>query len=319
MLASGKYAMKIDRLLSIVVYLLNRELVSAGELAKHFEVSARTIQRDMEAINLAGIPVISVQGPSGGYGIMENFKLDRRLVTPDDLFYIITALKGIAEQLDDGHIDDTLEKMKGLLPPSSGEPFKRRQEKLFIDFSMLGGGPAQREAFRVVQAAVEEGRLLEFEYTSNRLERITRIVEPMTVVFKWRSWYLFGYCTLRGDYRLFRTSRIRKPRILAERFRRRELGFEEFSRDYDPEKAGKLVQMLLRFSPEMAPIVEEFHNAEDLKRREDGSLDVRMAMPEDGWMYGYILSYGPFVEVLEPERLRALIRESAGKIAQIYE
>ncbi len=319
MLAGGKSAMKIDRLLSIVVYLLNRDLVSAGELAKRFEVSGRTIQRDMEAINLAGIPVISVQGPSGGYGIMESFKLDRRLVTPDDLFYIITALKGIAEQLDDSHIDDTLEKMRGLLPPSSGEPFKRRQEKLFIDFSMLGGGPAQREAFRVVQAAVEEGRLLEFEYTSNRLERMTRVVEPMTVVFKWRSWYLFAYCRLRGDYRLFRTSRIRKPIMREEHFRRRELDFEEFTRDNDPEKTGKLVGMLLRFSPEMAPFVEEFHNEEDLERRKDGSLVVRLAMPEDSWMYGYILSYGPFVEVLEPEHLRALIKEAAGKIAQIYE
>lgn len=319
MLAPRERAVKIDRLLSIVVYLLNRELASAGELAKRFEVSARTIQRDMEAINLAGIPVMSVQGPSGGYGIMKSFKLDRRLVTPDDLFYIITALEGIAGQLDDGQIDDTLEKMKGLLPPSPGEPFRRRQEKLFIDFSMLGGGPAQREAFRVVQAAVEEGRLLEFEYTSNRLERMTRVVEPMTVVFKWRSWYLFAYCRLRGDYRLFRTSRIRNPVMLGERFRRRELGFEEFSRDYDPEKTGKLVEILLRFSPEMAPLVEEFHNEEDLERREDGSLVVRMAMPEDGWMYGYILSYGHFVEVLEPERLRVLIKESADKIARIYE
>lgn len=311
--------MKIDRLLSIVVYLLNRDLASAGELARRFEVSARTIQRDMEAINLAGIPVMSVQGPSGGYGIMDGFKLDRRLVTPDDLFYIITALKGIAEQLDDGQLDGTLEKMRGLLPPASGEPFRRRQEKLHIDFSMLGGGPAQRDSFRVVQAAVEEARLLEFEYTSNRLERLSRVVEPMTVVFKWRSWYLFAYCRLRGDYRLFRTSRIRKPVMLGEGFRRRDLSFEDFSRDYEPGKTGRLVDMVLRFAPELAPIVEEFHNEEDLERREDGSLVVRMSMPEDGWAYGYILSYGPFVEVLEPERLRRIIKESAGKIADIYE
>lgn len=311
--------MKIDRLLSIVVYLLNRELVSAAELARRFEVSARTIQRDMEAINLAGIPILSVQGPSGGYGIMDSFKMDRRLVTPDDLFYIITALKGISEQLDDGQLDDTLEKMRGLLPAASGEPFKRRQERLFIDFSMLGGGPAQRDAFRVVQAAVEEGRLLEFEYTSNRLERLSRVVEPMTVVFKWRAWYLFGYCRLRGDYRLFRTSRIRRPLILDEGFARRDLSFEAFSRDYDPEKTGNLVDILLRFSPEMAAVVEEFHNEEDMERQKDGSLVVRLSMPEDGWTYGYILSYGHFVEVLEPEGLRRIIKESVGKIAEIYE
>lgn len=311
--------MKIDRLLSIVVYLLNRELASASALAERFGVSTRTIQRDMEAINLAGIPVMSVQGPSGGYGIMDGFKLDRRLVSPDDLFYIVTALGGIAGTLDDGHIAGALEKVRGLLPRSGDEGLRRREERLHVDFSALGGGPAQRDSFRVVQAAVEDGRLLEFEYTSNRLESTRRVVEPMTVVFKWRAWYLFGYCRLRGDYRLFRASRIRRPRMLSERFARRDKSFEEFQRDYDPADAGSLVEMRLRFSPEMAPLVEEFHNEEDIERRDDGSIVVRMAMPEDGWMYGYVLSYGHFVEVLEPERLRAVIKDAAGRIRSIYE
>ena len=114
--------MKIDRLLSIVVYLLNRDLVCAGKLAERYGVSVRTIQRDMEAIDLAGIPVISVQGPSGGYGIMEGYKMDRRLVTVDDLFFIITALRSIGGSLDDRRIDDALEKMRGLLPATGGGP-----------------------------------------------------------------------------------------------------------------------------------------------------------------------------------------------------
>ncbi|HPE90533.1 MAG TPA: YafY family protein [Spirochaetia bacterium] len=311
--------MKIDRLLSIVVYLLNRELASASALAERFGVSVRTIQRDMDAINLAGIPVMSVQGPSGGYGIMDGFKLDRRLVSPEDLFYIITALNGIAGTLDDGHIAGALETVRGLLPSHGDEGLRRREERLHVDFSALGGGPAQRDAFRVVQAAVEEGRLLEFEYTSNRLESTRRVVEPMTVVFKWRAWYLFGYCRLRGDYRLFRASRIRGPVMLSERFARRPKAFEEFERDYDPARTGKLVEMRLRFSPEMAPLVEEYHNEEDLERRDDGSIVVRTAMPEDGWMYGYVLSYGHFVEVLEPERLRAVIKDAAGRIRSLYE
>lgn len=87
--------MRIDRLLSIIVYLLNRDLVIARELAEKYGVTPRTIQRDIEAICLAGIPIMSVQGPHGGYGIMETYKMDRQLVTVDDLFYIITALSGI--------------------------------------------------------------------------------------------------------------------------------------------------------------------------------------------------------------------------------
>ncbi|MDX9827697.1 MAG: YafY family protein [Spirochaetia bacterium] len=311
--------MKIDRLLSIVVYLLNRDLVNAGKLAERFGVSIRTIQRDMETINLAGIPLISVQGPSGGYGIMENYKMDRRLVTLDDLFFIVTALRGIGDSLEDRRIDDTLEKMRGLVPTSVNRDYKDREEKLHIDFSMLGGGPDQRKTFKTVQAAVNSGRLLKMDYTNNRLERDSRIVEPMTIVFQWRAWYLYAYCHLREGYRLFRISRIRNPHILNEGFRRRSRGFEEFSRDNSQEKSENIIELTLKFSKTMSGLAEEFYNKENLERTEDGGFIAKTRMPEDGWMYGYILSYGAFVEVLEPPHVRDTIRSMAGQISRIYE
>jgi len=311
--------MKIDRLLSIVVYLLNRDLVNASNLAERFGVSARTIQRDMEAIDMAGIPVISVQGPTGGYGIMDGYKLDRRLVTMDDLFFIITALRGIDGSLDDRRIGDTLEKVRGLLPAANDADFRDREEKLYIDFSMLGGGPNQRRVFKTVQAATNVGRLLRMDYTNNRLERESRVVEPMTIVFQWRAWYLYAYCRLREDYRLFRISRIREPEILNERFHRRERGFQEFSRENAPERTGNVVELTLKFSAEMVPLVEEFYNRENLERTADGGLIAKTSMPENGWMYGYILSYGAFVEVLEPPHIREIIKSAARQIQQIYE
>jgi len=243
----------------------------------------------MDAIDLAGIPVISMQGPSGGYGIMDGYRMDRRLVTADDLFFIITALRGIGESLDDRRIDDTLEKMRGLLPEAKDKDFKDREGKLHIDFSMLGGGPDQRKVFKTVQTATDAGRLLRMDYTNNRLERETRIVEPMTVVFQWLSWYLYAFCRLREGYRLFRISRIREPKMLGERFRRRDYGFEAFSLENGPERTA------------------------------DGCLIARTRMPEDGWMYGYILSYGAFVEVLEPPHIRDIIKSAAGQISRIYE
>jgi len=308
--------MKVDRLLSIVVYLLNRELASAGDLARRFGVTVRTIQRDMEAINLSGIPVISVPGPHGGYGIMDSFKMDRRLLSMDDFFNIVTALSGIGASLEDRRISDTLEKVRGLVPSSSRPQLRAREEKLHVDFSMLGGGPRQRGVFKVVQAAVDSSRLLRMTYTNNRLERGERLVEPMTVVFTWRSWYLFGYCRLRRDFRLFRLSRIREPEILAERFLRRDMSYERFARESAPESRGELMDLTLRFAPEVIPIVEEIYGEEDLERVDDGSVTLRTRMPEDGWLYGHILSYGEYVEVLEPEHIRLIIRRAAEKIAK---
>lgn len=310
--------MKTDRLLSIIIYLLNRDLVSASELASRFGVAVRTIQRDMEAIELAGIPLYTIQGPRGGYGIMDSWKMDRQLMSPDDLYYIITALKGVASSLSDSGIDETLEKVKSMVPDGTMDLFSGRNEKLSIDFSMIGGDIRQRGTFKTVRRAVDNELLLRFRYTSNKLEQTERTVEPMTLAFRWRSWYLFAWCRLKQDYRLFRVSRIQEPEVLNRRFSRRPLSFDQFlAANYGRSTKAEL-ELVLRFSPVMRPMVEEYYPQEECTQEEDGSLVVRTRFPEDGWVYGYILSFGDFVEVLEPERIRKIIGGSAEKIAKFY-
>ena len=324
---SGGEKLKIDRLLSIIIYLLNRELVSARELAERFEVTVRTIQRDMEAIELAGIPIYTVQGPHGGYGIMETFKIDRSLISPEDFYYILTSLRGVSESLGEesdnqaGELEHTLEKIQSLVSRQpDGDVFAERAEKLDIDFSMLGGDPRHRGTFRDVRRAVDAERLVKFSYTNNSLEASERIVEPMTVAFRWRSWYLFGWCRLRRGYRLFRISRIKNVEVLDEGFRRRDFSFRDFISDQgdfdwagDP---GKNIDVILKFSPELRPLAEEFH--ETIRVDDDGSLVARMSMPDSGWMYGYILSWGPYVRVLEPDSVRNAVRDAARSIANQY-
>jgi len=165
---------KIDRLLSIIMYLLNRDLVSGRELAERYGVSVRTIQRDLATIDLAGIPVMSVQGPHGGYGIIDTYKIDRQFVTIDDLFYIITSLHSICSSLPNQGITSTTEKMKNLLTNRDERIFAEKHEKLFVDFSMLSGTNHQPEVFRIVERAIEDNRLLKFYYTNNRLESTGR-------------------------------------------------------------------------------------------------------------------------------------------------
>lgn len=310
--------MKIDRLLSIIVYMLNHDLVSARVLAERFEVTVRTIQRDMEVIELAGIPIMSIQGPNGGYAIMENFKLNSQLLSVEDLYYVITSLKSVSDTLSDKRIDGTLEKMKTLLPSHESDFLAGRDEKLSIDFSLLGGDPRQQASFRTVKEAVDSERLLRFTYTNNRMEKKTRTVEPMTIAFKWRSWYLYGWCRNREAYRIFRISRIREPEILPERFKRRGFSYEEFQREQEEKGPGNMTDLTLRFDASMRPLVEEYHSPEETEEGPEGSLIIRTAMPEDGWMYGFILSYGQYVTVLEPPHVREIIRDGAEKIAAKY-
>lgn len=311
--------MKIDRLLSIIMYLMNRDLVSARELAGRFGVSVRTIQRDIEAIDLAGIPIVAIQGPNGGYGIMETFKLDRRLVTVDELYFIVTALAGMQSSLADPRISGTLEKMKGLLPPgSAGFPSESRG-KLSLDFSMLGGGPRIKPVLRVLEKALEADRLVRFSYTSTKLETCERIVEPMTLVFKWRSWYLYGYCRFREDFRLFRVDRISAPEMLAGRFARRNKTFEEFTADSGGDVWGRTIRVKLRFDGCMKAFVTGYGPDDEFEACDDGSLILTTELPKDGSLYSFVLSFGRFVEILEPAYLRDSIRAAAEEIVGIYE
>lgn len=311
--------MKIDRLLSLIIHLLNRDLVSARELAEKYGVSMRTIQRDMEVLQDTGIPIMTIQGPKGGYGIIDTYKIDKQILSPEDFFYIITALDSIGSSLPDRGIKSTLEKIKTLVPGKGSDFIYGRGKKLSLDFSMLGGGPRQQEVFKVVEEAVERDRLLSFTYTNNQLESAERTVEPMTIVFRYRSWYLFGYCRLRAGYRLFRISRIRDPKIQDRGFIRRKESFDEVFTDLTGlEGNAETLDLLLRFNPKMRSVVEDFYPPEAIEYKEDGFIHVRTKLPENGWLYGYILSYGAFVEVLEPERMRYIIKEAALNIGKIY-
>ncbi|MFP4364929.1 MAG: helix-turn-helix transcriptional regulator [Spirochaetia bacterium] len=312
--------MKTDRLLSIIIYLLNRDLVSARELAEKFEVSVRTIQRDMEAIELAGIPIMTIQGPSGGYSIMENFTLDRQFVGMEDLFFIITALGSLDASVPAGNISSTIEKMKTLVTGPGAQEIESREERLFMDFSAFGGSVKQQEVYKQLDDAVSKELLVEFEYTSNRFETTRRVVEPMALAFKWRSWYLIGFCRLRNDFRMFRLGRIRGLTVQNRHFRRKDFYVRKFidtAKEFGTDQDW--ITLRLRFDKQMRHLVEEFFPAEGLTTESEGSLLVETRLPETGWVYGLILSYGHFVEVLEPDHIRQEIRESARKILAKYD
>ncbi len=310
--------MKIDRLLAIIMYLLNRDLVSARELAEHFEVSVRTIQRDMDTLCYAGIPVLSVQGARGGYGIVDAYKLDRQLVDTDDLFFILSSLESLGMAMKNRHLTGTVEKIRSLITTRQAEEIAQRREQLYIDFSALGIGPKRQDLFFLLENAIEKQRLVRFTYSNSRLQVATREVEPMTIVFKWFSWYLFGFCRMRDDYRLFRLSRMRDVRLLEQSFARREGSFAEFSARAAENARQRTVPVVLKFEASMRVMVEDAFARSVIEHEPDGSLLVQLNYPENEWLYGLILSYGDKVEVIEPGHLREIILQKSQKIAKKY-
>jgi predicted DNA-binding transcriptional regulator YafY len=308
--------LRIDRLLGITVLLLNRDRVTARELADRFAVSVRTVYRDLETIDQAGIPVVSHTGSQGGYGILDTFRIDRQVLTFEDVVSLVSTLRAVNNALENRELDAAVEKIANLLPRRGEDALRRVSERVVIDILPLGYAKKQKERLRDVHRAVSEQRLIRFDYCNNRGENTTRTVEPMTLVFKGTAWYLFAFCRLKGDYRLFRLSRMSIPAVLDEPFDRRDKSFRDLFDADGP--AADPVRLALRFSPAVRIRVEDFFDPDQIRTDAGGRLLVDVAFPEDEWVYSFLLGFGEHLEVLEPERIRNLLAEKAGKIQDLY-
>ncbi len=305
--------MKIDRLLGIVLLLLNRQKMTAPELAARFEVSVRTIYRDIEAIDAAGIPIVSHQGVGGGFCIMDSYKLDRQVLTPDEMLSMLAALKGIGTALGDRRVLNSKEKIESLMPRGD---LSRLTDELRIEFLPWGHQQRQDLLLQSVQRALAERRLIRFTYFNSRGDQLARIVEPMTLVFRGSAWYLYGYCRLKEDYRLFKISRIRELTEETTVFERRDKSYDEFADRSERRTEAVMADIVLRFSPAVRFSAEDFFDPESVEVLEDGHVLVRTALPESEWVYGMIMSYQENVEVVSPRRVREIVRDKALRLAE---
>ncbi|MFC1568694.1 helix-turn-helix transcriptional regulator [bacterium] len=308
--------MRIDRMLAITVMMLNRDRVTARELAEKFEVSVRTIYRDLQAIDQAGIPIMSYSGNQGGYGIMDTFRIDRQYLTFDDIVSMVSTLRGINTTLENRELDTAIEKITNLVPRTKSAELKKISQQIVVDIVPLGYTHRQKERLKDVHAAVSEERLLEFEYCNTKGEHTTRSVEPMTLIFKGYAWYLFAYCHLKDDYRLFRLSRMKNTLVHKETFERKNKSYKDaFSPDPD---SYQIVHLKLQFSPRVRVQVEDFFEPNQIRYLKNGSMRVEIAFPEDDWVYSFLLGYGEHVKVLAPPHVQDILREKAEKIQSIY-
>jgi len=310
--------MRLDRLLAIVVLLVNRRTVRAKELAEMFEVSERTILRDISAINQAGIPVITYPGPRGGIGLAENYRMEQSLLAMEDIVTVLGALNGIQSAFNDQDIAHTINKIQALVPHTRSEEFANKASQLVIDLTPWGENDLQNENIRQIKQAIADRKVLNFLYLTPGQVPGRRQVEPDQLLLKMNKWYLYGYCRLRKDFRVFKLSRLRELEVLDTSFVRR-LGVREAQAIGGQTWVnGLMVEVSLRFIPELRGLAEEYFVGGEKCLEEDGSLLVTINLTESNWMYGMILSYGNGVEVLAPERVRKRLGEIIKNLGEKY-
>jgi predicted DNA-binding transcriptional regulator YafY len=309
--------MRIDRLLAIIILLLNREKTKACDLAKRFEVSIRTIYRDIDAINLAGIPIISYPGNNGGFGIMGNYKIERQVLSMNDMLSILNTLKSVHTTLADSSLDKAIDKFTSLVPQEGLSKLHEYSEQFVIDIMPFGYHKRQRRFLKLIHGAIQEHKLLQFVYRNMKGECLTRITEPMTLLFKGYAWYLFAFCRTRQDFRVFRLSRMSEVTQLPGSFTRREQSYKDYA-DFDVDKS-EFVHLTLKFKAKARVKVEDFFFEENIQIQSDGSLLVSVSWPYDEWVIAHLLSYGEDLEVIHPGYIRTLLLKKAKKIQKIYE
>ena len=289
--------MQESRLFKIVYYLLNKGQATAPELAEKFEVSVRTIYRDVDALSEAGIPVYAEAGRNGGIHLMKDFVLNKTVLSKQEKQEILTALQSIHSVQNMGS-SETLQKLSALFRLSS-------QNWLEVDFSRWGSRESDNKKFELLKSAVIHKKCMQIRYASSYEAISERVVHPYKLVYKARAWYLQAFCTVRQDWRTFRCNRILDLQILNESFPHRE--FPKSAESYE----GKADQITLRFPKEMTYRVYDEFDETQIQRQDNGDLIVSARMSADKWLVGFLLSSGTQVDVLSPAHLKNALAQQA--------
>lgn len=305
--------MKIDRLMGITMYLLNRNVVSAKELAERFEVSVRTIVRDIESLSMAGIPISSSTGASGGYEILDTFKLNKQITTMEDYLFIITALKGMCSAYDSEKINTTLEKLL-----TAGH-YKDEEQRIFIDFGVVREGRNIPRFVREIEEAIQNKRIIEFDYADSAGQKSHRTVEPLALNYRWYAWYLLAYCTNKNDYRIFKLNRLTDLTVTDRQINCEHGNVPELLEKQWRDDTRRYIPMKLLCKAEVRVAIMEYMKGKITEERENGDFVMETYGIENERMWlSMLLGFGDSIEVLEPQEVIDMLKEKALQIQNLY-
>ena len=300
--------MKIDRLIGILSILLQEEKKTAPELAEHFEVSRRTINRDIEDLCRAGIPISTSQGTGGGISIMDGYKMDRTVLSTKDMQMIMAGLRSLDSVSGSHYYGQLMEKIK-----AGSSEFVSGTDYILIDLSSWYKDSLAPE-IEMIQDAIELGKSLSFEYFSPK-GNSKREIEPYYLVLKWGSWYVYGYCLLRQDFRMFKLNRMANVSYAGDFDKKKDVPMPDLSGEkvFPPRNKVKAIfDRSLRWH-----LIEEYGIGSFVELA-DGSLLFEHEYADDEGLLSWLLSMRDKVTVLEPEHIRKKLSSIASEILEKY-
>ncbi|MCQ4087826.1 YafY family protein [Saccharibacillus sp. JS10] len=300
---------KVERLISIIMVLLRKQIVSSNEFAQLYGVTKRTILRDMETLSLANIPIYAVNGTNGGYGIMDTYKMDKRLLTSADLEHILSALGGLEKILLSEEVALTIRKIEAMISTSMPA------HSIELSFYDWDGRSQLRDVLKICQTAITERKILTFGYIDRTGQTTSRTIEPIQIHFNESSWYVKGFCLERMDTRLFKLSRIDHLQMTSQTFLPREPSSDlPPDREYRPE----LVTVQALISPIIQDRMIERYGRTSIAPYSDQELLATLLVPQNEIGFQFLASFGTSLKVIEPSDYLAEFRAYLQQMNDLY-
>lgn len=304
--------MRVDRLLSMLLIISKKGMVTGKELAEHFEVSIRTIYRDIEKLGEAGIPVASIGGKGGGYYIMENYNVDNLFLKRDEASTFMAIMNNLNFLFGKNtQFNDMVLKIENTYTQ------EKNTDKLNINMSHFSMESELKEYLFLMNQAIEENKLMVFDYCNRQMEYSERIVEPVQITFSAGHWHLVGFCRYRNDYRKFKLVRIRNLKM-GDSFEKRDISKGEIEEIFKESIRKSSIRVTLKFSNRMGKGLTEYFQEADIHQTEDNQYIVVDHLPHDEGLLKYILSFGKECEIVEPLYLRNELKEYVKKLLLPY-
>ena len=294
--------MKINRLIEIITILLNRQTVTASVLAERFGVSTRTIYRDVDVLSSAGIPIYTDKGKGGGISLLEDYTLNKTLLSKSESESLILALKAMGAT-DYPEADALLEKISSIFKNNIAHDW------IEVDFESWCSKVNEDNKFGKIRDAIINNLIINFDYVNGNGGRSNRDVEPVKLMFNAYTWYLIAYCHSRNEHRMFRLSRIKNVELTDRHFTKRTISERETQITHAP-----LVELKLRCNEKILNRLYDTFDEQFIIPNDDGSFDLTVQIPDEEWIYGFVLSFGGYAEVLAPKHMREEVRKRAQEV-----
>jgi Predicted transcriptional regulator len=305
--------MKIDRLLEMVIYLLNHENVSAKYLAEYFQVSVRTIQRDMVSMAVAGIPVYSNAGKKGGYSILPEYKVKNQMIKEEENQLVIKALRSLATTYPNQKLNSLIEKYSTMIDEG-------KYRSIFWDFSIAKENGQVQELLYQLENMIMEKKLIRYLYRNAKGHETEKTVQPLAVYYKWYAWYLFAYVPEKKEYRNYKVARIRNLKATNARSNQQHDDIEKLMLKSEEEYKNTVSEIEIQFNKEDKILLEEYFPDTKIEKSISGKLKMKLYVPQKERLWqALLLSFGDKVQIIAPVEYRDELIDTAKKFLSNYD